>query len=83
MAVSGGSVNILARRSACQPGSSVAAHAGSVSQSSRTSIDDGVRWKMYSSLLFSPSPGTAWTAVAPVPMMPTTLSWSFSRFWPV
>ena len=31
------------RRSDCQPGSNVAAHSGSVSQSSRTSIDDGVR----------------------------------------
>ena len=33
------------RRWACQPGSRVAAHSGSVSQSSRTSMDDGVRWK--------------------------------------
>ncbi len=79
----GGSVNAFARRLACQPGVSVAAHSGSVSQSSRTSMDDGVRWKMYSSFDISPRWGTACTAVAPVPMMPTTLSPSFSRFEPV
>jgi hypothetical protein len=45
MAVRGGSVRAFARRLPCQPGFSLAAHSGSVSQSSFTSIDDGVRWK--------------------------------------
>jgi hypothetical protein len=82
-AVSGGSVSAFARRLACQPGFSVAAHSGSVSQSSRTSIDDGVRWKTYSSLAAAPRWGMACTAVAPVPMIPTTLSARFSRSGPV
>ena len=75
-------MNAFARRFACQPGSSVAAHSGSVSQSSRTSIDDGVRWKTYSSFAAAPRCGTACTAVAPVPMIPTTLSERFSRLAP-
>ena len=32
-------------RRCCQPGSSDAAHSGSVGRLLRTSIDDGVRWK--------------------------------------
>ena len=47
-------MNAFARRFACQPGFSFAAHSGSVSQSSLMSIDDGVRWKTYSSFAFAP-----------------------------
>ena len=32
-------------RSFCHPGSSEAAHSGSVGRFARTSIDEGVRWK--------------------------------------
>ena len=38
----------LSMRRCCQPGSRLAAHSGSVGRLSRTSIDDGVRWKTYS-----------------------------------
>jgi hypothetical protein len=49
-----------------------------VGQSLRTSIDDGVRWNTVSRFALAPSPGTACTAVAPVPMIPTVLSRSLS-----
>ena len=74
---------IFARRFVCQSGGRCAAHSGSVGQSSRTSIDDGVRWKTYSSLAALPRLGTTCTALAPVPMIPTTLSPRCSRSWPV
>ena len=61
-------------RRSCQPGSRLAAHSGSVGRLSRTSIDDGVRWKTNNSFAPAPTCGTHWTAVAPVPMMPTRLS---------
>ena len=64
----------LAMRSACQPGCSDAAHSGSVGRLPRTSIDDGVRWNTYSCSHASARYGTACTAVAPVPMIPTRLS---------
>jgi hypothetical protein len=54
-----------------------------VGQSSRTSIEDGVRWKTVSCFAFAASSGTACTAVAPVPMMPTALSPSFWSRSPV
>ena len=73
----------FALRFACQPGSSEAAHWGSVSQSSLTSIDDGVRWKTYSSLHALARWGTHCTAVAPVPMMATRLSASLAIAAPV
>jgi hypothetical protein len=47
------------------------------------SMDDGVRWKTYSSLAAAPRFGTIWTALAPVPMMPTTLSERLLRSLPV
>jgi hypothetical protein len=63
----------------CQPGVAISAnHAGSVGWLLRTSTEDGVRWKTYSSLHARARWGTHWTAVAPVPMMATRLSASFS-----
>ena len=41
---------IFARRFVCQSGRQLGRPLGSVCQSSRTSIDDGVRWNTYSSL---------------------------------
>ena len=67
-------------RRSCQPGSAViSAHSsGVVGRWLRGLTVDGVRWKTMSSLQASASFGTACTAVAPVPMMPTTLSASLS-----
>ena len=63
----------------CQPGVlMVANHSGSIGWLSRTSTDDGVRWKTYSSWHAWARWGTHCTAVAPVPMMPTRLSARFS-----
>ena len=68
------SVAKFSSHSFCQPGSSPANHAGSISWLLRTSIDDGVRWNTKSSRASRPSGGMHCTAVAPVPMMPTRLS---------
>ena len=70
----------LSIRSCCQPGRSDAAHSGSVGRLSRTSIDDGVRWKTYRCSAVSARWGTHCTAVAPVPMMPTRLPANPVRF---
>ena len=59
----------------CQPGVAISAnHPGSVGRLSRTSTEDGVRWKTYSSLHACARWGTHCTAVAPVPMIATRLS---------
>ena len=63
----------------CQPGERDFAHSGSVGLLPRTSMDDGVRWKTWSSFAVPPRCGTHCTAVAPVPMMPTRLSASLCR----
>ena len=46
---------------------------GVVARWSRTSIVDGVRWNTYRCPATLASSGIAWTAVAPVPMMPIRL----------
>ena len=61
-------------RSRCHPGPSDAAHDASVGRFARTSMEEGVRWKTNSSPAEAATWGTTWTAVAPVPMMPTRLS---------
>jgi hypothetical protein len=61
----------------CQPGVATSANqCGSMGWLFRTSTEDGVRWNTRSSRQSLASRGTAWTAVAPVPMMPTR--WSAS-----
>ena len=63
----------------CQPGVAIPANqSGSIGWLSRTSTEDGVRWNTYSSRASLARCGTHWTAVAPVPMMPTRLSASLS-----
>jgi hypothetical protein len=58
----------------CHPGVATwANHSGSVGRLSRTSTDEGVRWKTYSSSQARARCGTHWTAVAPVPMTATRL----------
>ncbi len=44
----------LSIRCFCHPGSSDAAHSGSVGRFARTSIDDGVRWNTYRCSAVSP-----------------------------
>ncbi len=63
----------LSIRRCCQPASRLAAQSGSVGRLSRTSIDEGVRWKTKSSPAPAPRCGTHCTAVAPVPITPTRL----------
>ena len=54
----------------CQPGVAILAnHSGSIGWLSRTSTDDGVRWKTNSSRHALARCGTHCTEVAPVPMM--------------
>ena len=67
-------------RRRCQPDSNDFAQSGSVGRFARTSIDDGVRWNRYSCFALAPTCGTHCTAVAPVPMMPTRLSFRPVRF---
>jgi len=56
----------------CHPGVATSANqCGSIGWLSRTSTEDGVRWNTYSSRESRDRCGTHWTAVAPVPMMPT------------
>ncbi|CAB5027408.1 unannotated protein [freshwater metagenome] len=64
----------LTIRSACQPGGWDVNHSTSVGALLRTPTADGVRWNTNSSFAVFASCGTACTAVAPVPMMPTRLS---------
>ena len=64
----------------CQPGSREDAQEGSVGRLARTSMDEGVRWKRKSCAAEAATCGTTWTAVAPVPMMPTRLSCRPTRF---
>ena len=66
-------------RFCCQPGSSDMAHSGSVGRLPLTSMDDGVRWKTNRCWAASPTWGMHCTAVAPVPITPTTLSDSSFR----
>ena len=61
-------------RSRCQPRSSVVANSSSVGRSPRTPTAAGVRWNTYNCFDDSANGGIAWIALAPVPMMPTTLS---------
>ena len=68
---------------ACQPGSRSSNQSGSMGWLLRTSIDDGVRWNTYSSPAARARCGMHCTAVAPVPMMPTRLSASFSMRAPL
>jgi hypothetical protein len=69
----------FASQRCCQPGCAISAnHPGSVGRLSRTSTDDGVRWKTYSSSHARARCGTHCTAVAPVPMMATRLPASLS-----
>ena len=68
----------LSIRRFCQPGCSDAAHSASVGRSLRTSMLLGVRWNTYRCFAAAPRCGTHCTAVAPVPMTPTTLSASRS-----
>ena len=68
----------------CQPGVAIPANqSGSIGWLPRTSTEDGVRWNTYSSRASLARCGTHWTAVAPVPMMPTRLSASLSIGAPV
>ena len=64
----------LINHSRCQPGPSPAKSSGPKVRLARTSTDDGVRWNTCSSAAEVARCGIAWTAVAPVPMMPTRLS---------
>lgn len=57
----------------------LAYHSGSVSRWLRLSTAAGVRWKTYRCLDQRARCGTAWIADAPVPIMATRLSFSFSR----
>ncbi len=69
----------LSSHRCCQPGLAMSTnHSGSVGSLARTSTDDGVRWKTYSSLHARARWGTHCTAVAPVPMIPTRWSASLS-----
>ena len=61
-------------RSFCQPGARPAAQDRSVGRLPRTSMEEGVRWKTWSSAAASATWGTTCTAVAPVPMIATRLS---------
>ena len=65
-------------RSFCQPGSRLLNHSMSVGPWLRTPTEDGVRWKTRRSLADLATAGTTCTAVAPVPITPTTLSPSLS-----
>ena len=59
----------------CQPGvAMVSNHARSVGELSRTSTEEGVRWKTKTCPAAFARWGTHCTAVAPVPIMPTRLS---------
>jgi len=59
----------------CQPGVATSAnHSGSIGWLSRTSTDDGVRWKTNNSPHARARYGTHWIEVAPVPMIATRLS---------
>ena len=69
----------FSRRSVCQPGFRLAAHVGSVGVSSRMSIADGVRRNTWSSLAALPKRGMIYTTDAPVPIIPTTLSFRPGR----
>ena len=63
----------------CQPGVAIPAnHSGSIGALARTSTEDGVRCTTSSSLQARARCGTACTLVAPVPMIATRLSASFS-----
>jgi len=64
----------LTMRSQCHPGFWLLNQASSVGALLRTPTGDGVRWKTKSSWAASARRGTAWIEVAPVPMMPTRLS---------
>ena len=65
-------------RSFCHPGFRLLNQASSVGPWLRTPTEAGVRWKTKSSLAERATAGTTCTAVAPVPMTPTTLSSSLS-----
>ena len=64
-------------RSRCQPGRKLAAKSSVVGWLPRTPTAPGVRWNTYRCCDDSASGGMAWMALAPVPMIPTTLSASF------
>ena len=66
-------------RCRCQPGSRPSVKSSGVGRLPRTPMADGVRWNTYRCFADSASAGTAWMALAPVPMIPTTLSPSWSR----
>ena len=66
----------FSRRSRCQPGCNDRYQSSSVGLLPRRSTDDGVRWNTYSSFACSPTNGTAWMAVQPVPIIPIRLSHS-------